>query len=81
MPRVIATATGFHGGARRRSGATFDVSEGTKGSWFKPFEGPEIQDAPVPPPRDNPPRPAKRKMRASDVQAGQDRAQTDHEED
>lgn len=38
--KVRATAVGFHGGSRRRPGDTFDVPEGTKGSWFEPASKP-----------------------------------------
>lgn len=35
--RVIATKTGFHGGARIREGQVFEVPKGASGKWFKPF--------------------------------------------
>jgi hypothetical protein len=43
--RVIATKLGFYGGARVREGQVFDVPEGIKGKWFKPFV--ETAEAPA----------------------------------
>jgi len=34
--KVRATALGFHAGSRRRPGETFEVPDGTEGSWFEP---------------------------------------------
>lgn len=33
---VEAIQTGFHGGARRRVGARFEVPDGAKAKWFMP---------------------------------------------
>lgn len=42
---VIATAKGYHG-SLREPGESFDVPDGTKGSWFQPAEAPEPKPAP-----------------------------------
>lgn len=34
MKNVIATAPGFHGGCRIRTGETFSVPDDEKGGWF-----------------------------------------------
>lgn len=36
--QVIAKKAGFYGGSLRPEGATFDVPEGAKASWFEPAE-------------------------------------------
>lgn len=40
--KVTATAVGFHGKIRQ-PGETFDVADGTKGSWFLPAEKAEVK--------------------------------------
>lgn len=34
--KVIATATGFYDGERRRAGAIFEVKDGATSKWFEP---------------------------------------------
>jgi hypothetical protein len=43
---VIATKLGFYG-SLRRAGEKFEVSEGTKGSWFEPTAAAASEPAPV----------------------------------
>lgn len=35
--RVIATKLGFYRGSRVREGQVFEVPDGLKGKWFKPY--------------------------------------------
>lgn len=82
MPKVIATAAGFHGGARRRPNAVFHVKEGERASWFKPVppdtpDEAEVRESALLPAPDNPPRPKSRRMRDADAAPQTARAQTD----
>lgn len=44
--KVIATAFGFFGGARRREGAVFEVGAEDKADWFQPVDGkPDVAKA------------------------------------
>lgn len=44
--RVKATATGFHGGFRRRSGDVFEVPDGSRSKWFVPADDAKADDKP-----------------------------------
>lgn len=39
--KVQAITDGFYGGARRRAGSVFEVSDGSESKWFKPVASSE----------------------------------------
>jgi len=41
--RVIATQLGFYKGSRVREGQVFEVPDGLKGKWFKPYVAAESE--------------------------------------
>lgn len=43
--KVTALKAGFIGGAMREPGATFEVPDGTKASWFTPTDGEQSKAA------------------------------------
>lgn len=43
MKRVRATDIGFYGGALRRKGDEFEVTDNATGKWFVPIESPEAK--------------------------------------
>ena len=63
--RVVATATGFHGGEMRRPGDVFDVPEKLGAKWFKPFQSPAADKADTKP-KGKPEAGARPEGRASD---------------
>lgn len=43
MKKVRATEVGFYGGALRKKGDVFDVTDAATGKWFVPVDSPEAK--------------------------------------